>query len=163
MFSEHFLSIIHSQSFPISKKCVKFDINFPSDNEQSENVPDVFSIVTGVLPIEFKIKIVSSANSRKSNRLSGTGPSHCIFIIPICFRLFEIADFSSIVNNRKTYSAKWDRSLTSHSLYQKSRERFYAHNSSIVDSKKIAESLSFQNRTNQRASDYSMALFTSFT
>ena len=57
MFSEHFLLIIHSQSFPISKKCVNFDIKFPSDYEQSEDVPDVFSIVTGVLPIEFKIKI----------------------------------------------------------------------------------------------------------
>ena len=30
----------------------------------------------------------------------------CIFIIPIGFRLFATAEFISIVNNRKKYSAK---------------------------------------------------------
>ena len=37
--------------------------------------------------------------------------TQCIFIIPIGFRLFAIAEFSSIVNNRKKYSIKWDRGL----------------------------------------------------
>ena len=57
MFSEHFRLIIHSQSFPISKKTIKFDIYFPSDCEHFTDVPDVFSIITDVMPIEFRMKI----------------------------------------------------------------------------------------------------------
>ena len=35
-----------------------------------------------------------------------------ILIIPNDFRLFVIVEFISIVNNRKTYLAKWDRGLS---------------------------------------------------
>ena len=35
--------------------------------------------------------------------------THCILIISIGFRLFAIAEFISIVNNRKKYSAMWKR------------------------------------------------------
>ena len=35
--------------------------------------------------------------------------TYCIYIIPIGFQLFAIAEFITIMNNRKTYSANWDR------------------------------------------------------
>ena len=48
-----------------------------------------------------------------------------IFIIPVDFGLFAIAESISIVNNRKKYSAKWDRGLTVQPFHR------YGHRTSI--------------------------------
>ena len=53
-----------------------------------------------------------SSYNRKHIRNYSDKVTYCIFIIPIGFRLFAIAEFPSIVNDRKNYSAKWDQGFT---------------------------------------------------